>query len=54
VREVFQEEEVIFPVDDLKAKKQSLGEEKLVTVFKLIALRILDSFWIEQIEKWNF
>jgi len=54
VREVFQEEEVIFPVDDLKAKKQSLGEEKLVTVFKLIALRILDSFWIEQIEKMEF
>ena len=51
VKNIFSEREVIFPEDKFQEKIQTFGQERLNTVFKIFALRIFDSLWIEQIEK---
>jgi preprotein translocase subunit SecA len=51
VKNIFNEKEIAFPEEKLQQKIQTFDEEKLKTTFKIFALRILDSLWIEQIEK---
>jgi len=51
VKDIFNEKEIAFPEEKLQQKIQTFDEEKLKTTFKIFALRILDSLWIEQIEK---
>ena len=54
VKTIFNEKGIVFPEEKLQQKIRTLGEEKLKTTFKIFALRILDSLWIEQIEKMEF
>ncbi len=51
---LFSEEGKKLPSEDLKKKSKLLGEEKLATIFKEIALRILDTLWMNHIEKMEF
>jgi preprotein translocase subunit SecA len=51
VKNIFSEREMNFPEDKFQEKMQNFGQERLNTVFKIFALRIFDSLWIEQIEK---
>jgi len=51
VKNIFSEKEIDFPEDKFQEKIQTFGQERLNAVFKILTLRILDSLWIEQIEK---
>lgn len=51
VKNIFNEKEIVFPEGKLQQKIQTFDEEKLKATFKIFALRILDSLWVEQIEK---
>ena len=51
VRNIFQEKGVQFPEEKFIEKSKKFEKEKLQSVFKLFALKILDNLWIEQIEK---
>ena len=51
VKNIFNEKGIAFPEEKLQQKIQTFDEEKLKATFKIFALRIFDSLWIEQIEK---
>jgi preprotein translocase subunit SecA len=51
VKNIFNEKGIVFPEEKLQQKIQTFDEEKLKATFKIFALRIFDSLWIEQIEK---
>ena len=51
VKSIFNEKGIAFPEEKLQQKIQTFDEEKLKATFKIFALRIFDSLWIEQIEK---
>ncbi|MFA5392095.1 MAG: preprotein translocase subunit SecA [Candidatus Paceibacterota bacterium] len=51
VKNIFDEKGIAFPEEKLQQKIKTFDEEKLKATFKAFALRILDSLWIEQIEK---
>ena len=51
VKNIFNEKRIAFPEEKLQQKIQTFDEEKLKATFKIFALRIFDSLWIEQIEK---
>jgi len=51
VKNIFNEKEIAFSEEKLQQKIKTFNEEKLKATFKIFALRILDSLWIEQIEK---
>lgn len=50
IKEIFHNNNIAFPENEYNKKIQQYGEEKLITVFKLFILRILDNLWINQIE----
>ena len=54
LKEVFEEINEDFPESDFQDKSKALEEEKLLNILKAIILRILDSLWIEHIEKMEF
>jgi len=43
-----------FPEKDFQEKSSKIKEEKLLEIFKTLCLRILDSLWLEHIEKMEF
>lgn len=43
-----------FPEKDFQEKSSKIKEEKLLEIFKALCLRILDSLWLEHIEKMEF
>ena len=51
LKEIFEEINEEFPEQEFKEKLKVLEEEKLLDMLKSITLRILDSLWIEHIEK---
>jgi len=51
VKNIFEEKGITFPEEKLQQKIQTFDEERLNVTFKIFALRIFDSLWIEQIEK---
>jgi len=51
VKGIFAEKNVEFPEEKFQEKSKTFGADKLYSVFKLFALKILDNLWVEQIEK---
>jgi preprotein translocase subunit SecA len=51
LKEIFEEINEEFPEQEFKEKLKVLEEKKLLDMLKSITLRILDSLWIEHIEK---
>ncbi|MFA5360538.1 MAG: preprotein translocase subunit SecA [Candidatus Paceibacterota bacterium] len=54
IEDIFKELNEEFPEKNFKEKVAAIEEEKLLDIFKAIILRILDSLWIEHIEKMEF
>ena len=54
IEEIFAELNEEFPLKSFQEKSLTIGEEKLLEILKAIILRILDSLWMEHIEKMEF
>ena len=54
LEEIFTELNEEFPLKDYQEKSAAISEEKLSDILKAIILRILDTLWIEHIEKMEF
>ncbi|MDD3488166.1 MAG: preprotein translocase subunit SecA [Candidatus Pacebacteria bacterium] len=54
LEEIFTELNEEFPLKDYQDKSAAISEEKLSDILKAIILRILDTLWIEHIEKMEF
>ena len=54
LEEIFTELNEEFPLKDYQEKSTAISEEKLSDILKAIILRILDTLWIEHIEKMEF
>ncbi|MDD5760669.1 MAG: preprotein translocase subunit SecA [Candidatus Pacebacteria bacterium] len=54
IENLFEELNEEFPERNFKEKAAAIGEEKLLDIFKAVILGILDSLWIEHIEKMEF
>jgi len=54
LKDLFRETGEDFPESVFQEKEKIIGKEKLMDLFKGIALRILDTLWIDHIEKMEF